>query len=120
MDNKTKNDTFLLIIRQLSLVSRLSKKLVLVESERSELHQRVSDVKDNYRDVKAKHDAALVDGAVKMEVEDHLAATSRLKRALEDEQNKNTTTLENLQTKIVVGCVVNVITVPSKWSQTSS
>ena len=83
----------------------------MVEAERSDLQQQMKEVKDTYSDLRKQHETMMIDGSVKMGLEEHLSAISSLRRTLEEEQNKHMVEVENLKTKMTVWRILTCQTI---------
>ena len=61
-------------------VTKLSKKLVQSEAERTEAQAEVDDIRQRLSEIKHKHESILIENTTKVALEDHVISVSELKR----------------------------------------
>ncbi|XP_077983133.1 centrosomal protein of 89 kDa-like [Glandiceps talaboti] len=86
--------------QHLQEASRISKKLILVESEKSSLEADLSEIRHKHNNLKQKHEASLMENDQKMSIHEHYSTVADIKRALEDLKEKHAEDLETVMLKL--------------------
>ena len=62
------------------VVTKLSKKLVQSEAEKTEAEAEVDDIRRKLSEIKHKHESILIENTTKVALEEHVTSVSELKR----------------------------------------
>ncbi|XP_071785817.1 uncharacterized protein [Asterias amurensis] len=81
-------------------VSKLSKCLAMEEAEKGDLEAQLTDAKHRYSALKQQHNRFVVDAETKMPIQEHMSSLAEYKRALEEEQHKHQSEMQNVMMKL--------------------
>lgn len=81
-------------------VSKLSKKLVVLEAEKTEIESYSQQVHIKYEDMKKKHNRTILTSHDKLGIEEHVNVVQDLKRSQADEKDKMEHEISNAFTKL--------------------
>ncbi|KAJ8303357.1 hypothetical protein KUTeg_019753 [Tegillarca granosa] len=83
-------------------VSKLTKELVQIKSEKSDTEMEIQEIRKKYKDLKHKYDEIMLDQSDKPAAESYLNTISELKMKIQEIQTSHKEETENLRIKIQV------------------
>ncbi|XP_033112272.1 centrosomal protein of 89 kDa-like isoform X2 [Anneissia japonica] len=81
-------------------VSKLSKRMVMVDREKNELDAQLSELRVKYHALKHQHETLVVINEGKMPLEEHISTVGELQKAIEELKSKQRLEIENTLSKL--------------------